>query len=151
MSQLANRIAESFSAQGMMRTLAAELVHIAPGEIHIALPPRPELSQQHGYMHAGALTSIVDSACGYAALTMAPPGRDVLTVEFKINFMRPARAERFLAVGRVVKSGRTLAVCQGEVFGEQGGRREPVALMQATVMYVSKDNRALPPADRPDP
>lgn len=76
-----------------MTTLGAELVHIAPGEVHIALRPLPELSQQHGYVHAGAITSIVDSACGYAALTVAPPNCDVLTVEFKVNFVRPARCK----------------------------------------------------------
>jgi uncharacterized protein (TIGR00369 family) len=119
-----------------MRTLAAELVHIAPGEVHIALYPRPELSQQHGYIHAGVLTSIVDNACGYAALTVAPPGCEVLTVEFKVNFMRPALAERFLAVGKIIKAGKSLTVCQGEVIGENGERRDAVALMQATMMNV---------------
>jgi uncharacterized protein (TIGR00369 family) len=119
-----------------MRTLAAELVHIAPGEVHIALYPRPELSQQHGYIHAGVLTSIVDNACGYAALTVAPPGCEVLTVEFKVNFMRPAVAERFLAVGKVIRAGKSLTVCQGEVIGEKGARRDAVALMQATMMNV---------------
>jgi uncharacterized protein (TIGR00369 family) len=119
-----------------MRTLAAELVHIAPGEVHIALYPRPELSQQHGYIHAGVLTSIVDNACGYAALTVAPPGCEVLTVEFKVNFMRPALAQRFLAVGKVIRAGKSLTVCQGEVIGENGARRDAVALMQATMMNV---------------
>jgi uncharacterized protein (TIGR00369 family) len=119
-----------------MRTLAAELVHIAPGEVHIALYPRPELSQQHGYIHAGVLTSIVDNACGYAALTVAPPGCEVLTVEFKVNFMRPALAQRFLAVGKVIRAGKSLTVCQGEVIGEKGARRDAVALMQATMMNV---------------
>ena len=136
MSELEQKITASFAAQGLMRTLGAELVHIAPGEVHIALYPRPELSQQHGYIHAGALTSIVDNACGYAALTVAPAGCEVLTVEFKVNFMRPAVAERFLAVGRVIRAGRSLTVCQGEVIGEQGARRDPVALMQATMINV---------------
>lgn len=134
--ELDKRIAASFSAQGLMTTLGAELVHVARGEVHIALLPRPELSQQHGYIHAGAITSIVDNACGYAALTMAPAGRDVLTVEFKVNFMRPAKADRFLAIGKVMKSGKTLTVCQGEVIGEQGSRRESIALMQATIINI---------------
>ncbi len=136
MSELEKQIAASFSAQGLMATLGAELVHVRPGEVHIALHPRPELSQQHGYTHAGAITSIVDSACGYAALTVAPVGYEVLTVEFKVNFMRPAQADRFLAVGRVVKSGKTLTVCQGEVVAEHGSRREAIALMQATIISV---------------
>ena len=138
-SELEKQIAESFAAQGLMTTLGAELVYVAQGEVHIALRPRPALSQQHGYAHAGALTSIVDSACGYAALTVAPAGRDVLTVEFKVNFMRPAQADRFLAIGRVVKSGKTLTVCQGEVIGESGSRRDSVALMQATIANVASD------------
>ena len=83
MSDLQEHISASFSAQGLMATLGAELVRVVQGEVQIALLPRPELSQQHGYIHAGALTSVLDSACGYAALTVAPPGLDVLTVEFK--------------------------------------------------------------------
>lgn len=136
MSELEKKITASFSAQGLMATLGAELVHVAPGEVHIALRPRPELSQQHGYIHAGALTSVVDSACGYAALTVAAAGHEVLTVEFKVNFLRPAQADRFLAIGRVVKPGKTLAVCQGEVIGERGSQRESIALMQATIISV---------------
>ena len=119
-----------------MTTLGAELVLVTTGEVRIALFPRPELSQQHGYMHAGAITSVLDSACGYAALTVAPAGLDVLTVEFKINFIRPAVAERFVAIGRVTKAGKTLTVCQGEVIGEHGSRRETIAVMQATIINV---------------
>ena len=137
MSELQDRIAASFSAQGLMTTLGAELVLIAPGEVRIALLPRPELSQQHGYIHAGALTSVLDSACGYAALTVAPTGLDVLTVEFKINFVRPAVADRFVAIGKVAKAGKTLTVCQGEVVGERGSRRETVAVMQATIINIA--------------
>jgi uncharacterized protein (TIGR00369 family) len=136
-TELENLIFASFSRQGLMATLGAELVHVAPGEVHIALRPRPELSQQHGYIHAGALTSIVDSACGYAALTVAPSGCEVLTVEFKVNFMRPASADRFVAIGKIVKAGKTLVVCQGEVAGERDSRRECVALMQATIINVA--------------
>lgn len=137
MANLEEQVFASFAAQGLMSTLGAELIHVARGEVHIALLPRPELSQQHGYMHAGALTSVVDSACGYAAFTVAPPGHEVLTVEFKINFMRPAAADRFLAIGKVVRSGRTLTVCHGEVIGEQGARRESVAVMQATIINLA--------------
>ena len=120
-----------------MATLGAELVQVAPGEVQISLSPRPELSQQHGYIHAGAITSVLDSACGYAALTVAPAGLDVLTVEFKINFIRPALADRFVAIGKVLKAGKTLTVCHGEVIGEQGSRRETIAVMQATIINVS--------------
>ncbi len=120
-----------------MATLGAELIGVAEGEVQIALRPRPELSQQHGYIHAGALTSVLDSACGYAALTVAPVAMEVLTVEFKINFVRPAIAERFVAIGKVMKAGKTLTVCHGEVIGERArARRESIAVMQATIINV---------------
>lgn len=138
MSDLREMISASFAAQGLMATLGAQLVLVDRGEVQIALLPRPELSQQHGYTHAGALTSVLDSACGYAALTVAPAGLDVLTVEFKINFVRPAVADRFVAIGRVARAGKTLTVCQGEVVGEQGTRRDTVAVMQATIINVAR-------------
>jgi uncharacterized protein (TIGR00369 family) len=136
-SDLQDKIAASFGAQGLMATLGAQLVRVAQGEIQIALLPRPELTQQRGYIHAGALTSVLDSACGYAALTVAPEGFDVLTVEFKINFVRPAVADRFVAIGKVIKAGKTLTVCQGEVVGESGSRHDAIAVMQATVINVA--------------
>lgn len=137
MSDWQKHISESFSAQGLMTTLGAELIRVAQGEVQIALVPRPALSQQHGYIHAGALASVLDSACGYAALTVAPAGFEVLTVEFKVNFIRPAIADRFVAIGKVAKAGKTLTVCQGEAIGEQGSRRETIAIMQATIINVS--------------
>lgn len=138
-SQPEHRIASSFATQAMMATLGAELVHVAEGEVHIALHPRPELSQQYGYTHGGAIASIADSACGYAALTVAPPDHEVLTIEFKINFLRPAVGARFVAVGKVQKAGRTVTVCHGEVFAEQDDtRRKSIALIQATIMTVAQ-------------
>ena len=139
-SELEEQILASFSAQGLMSTLGAEIVHVVRGEVHITLPSRHELSQQHGYVHAGALTSVVDSACGYAAQTVAPSGHEVLTVEFKVNFMRPALADRFLAIGKVIKAGKTLTVCQGQVIGEHGSKQETVAVMQATIMNIPAKN-----------
>ena len=133
-AEIRNRIAESFAAQGLMATLGATLEHIEPGEVRIALVPHPGVTQQHGYVHAGAITSVLDSACGYAALTLAPKGHGVLTAEFKINFLRPADASHFVAIGRVSKAGKTLSVCQGEVIGEWGERTETVAIMQATMV-----------------
>ena len=132
------RIAASFGAQGLMKTLGATLHWVGDGEVHIALPHSPHLTQQHGYLHAGAVTSIVDSACGYAALTQAPPDREVVTAEFKINLMRPALGRRFLAVGRVQNAGRTLTVCTGEVraYAGEGDVHKVVALMQATIATV---------------
>jgi uncharacterized protein (TIGR00369 family) len=122
-----------------MATLGAKLVGVAPGEVQIAFSPLPALSQQHGYTHAGVLASVLDSACGYAALSVAPAGLEVLTVEFKVNFLRPAAADRFVAIGRVVRAGKTLTVCQGEVIGEYGSRQEVIAIMQATIFNVSRD------------
>jgi uncharacterized protein (TIGR00369 family) len=136
MDDLEKKIAASFAGQGLMTTLGAQLVQVSPGEVQIELLPRPDLSQQRGYIHAGALTSVLDSACGYAALTVAPAGFDVLTVEFKINFMRPAVADRFMAVGKVRKAGKTLTVCEGEVIGVRGTERTAIAVMQATIMNV---------------
>lgn len=130
------RVAASFAAQGLMRTLGAQLVSVAAGEVHIALPFSAALSQQHGYVHAGAITSAVDSACGYAALTRAPAGCEVVTAEFKINFMRPAIGERFLAIGRVVNAGKLLTVCAGEVQAFSGSAGKVIAVMQATVVNV---------------
>lgn len=136
MDDIAARISASFNAQGLMKTLGAELASVSSGEVHIALPFSDRLSQQHGYLHAGATTSIVDSACGYAALTQAPAGREVVTVEFKINLMRPAIGERFLAIGRVQNAGKSLAVCSGEVHAFTTSGSKVVALMQATMAYV---------------
>jgi uncharacterized protein (TIGR00369 family) len=142
MTTTQDRIARSFAAQGLMTTLGAQLALVQDGEVHIALPFSKHLSQQHGYVHAGAITSAVDSACGYAALTQAPAGCEVVTAEFKINFMRPAIGERFLAVGRVQSAGKMLSVCTGEVraYGSvdtgAGDDYKVVALMQATVVNI---------------
>ena len=134
------RVQRSFDAQGLMATLGARLQHVQTGEVHIALPFSTHLSQQMGFLHAGAITSIVDSACGYAALTQAPPGREVVTAEFKINLMRPALGRRFLAIGRVQNAGRTLTVCTGEVraYPGEGEDFKVVALMQATIVAVPR-------------
>ncbi len=140
MSQdLQDRIQRSFDAQGLMATLGARLQHVQAGEVHIALPFSTHLSQQMGFLHAGAVTSIVDSACGYAALTQAPAGMEVVTAEFKINLMRPGIGERFLAIGKVQNAGRLLTVCTGEVRAYAGGAEEAfkvIALMQATIVNV---------------
>lgn len=140
MSDIHTRISASFNSQGLMATLGARLVLVADGEVHIELPFSAGLSQQNGYVHAGAVTSVVDSACGYAALTKAPAEFDVVTAEFKINFMRPALGERFLAVGRVQSAGKLLAVCTGEVraFSGSGPDHKVVAMMQATIVNVRR-------------
>lgn len=142
MSNIEQRIRASFDAQGLMETLGAELVQVADGEVHIAMPFSKGLSQQHGYIHAGAVTSIVDSACGYAALTKAQEGYEVVSAEFKINFLRPALGERFLAIGRVENAGRSLGVCTGEVRAYRGSGPDykVVAMMQATMVFVAVPN-----------
>lgn len=104
------RIQASFDKQGLMGTLGAAILRIAPGAVDIALSPSPSVSQQHGFVHAGAVSAIADSAAGYAALSLMPPGAGVLTTEFKINLVAPAAGERIIARGRVVKSGRTLTL-----------------------------------------
>ncbi|MEH3145501.1 MAG: PaaI family thioesterase [Methylobacterium frigidaeris] len=119
-----------------MRTLGATLDAVAPGSVEIALRPGPAVSQQHGFVHAGAVSAIADSAAGYAALSLMPPGAGVLTTEFKINLVAPAAGERLVARGRVVKAGRTLTLAQAEVFSESEGRERLVALLTATLMTV---------------
>jgi len=130
------RIRASFDRQGLMRHLGARLTHIAPGRVHIVLPNRPEVTQQHGYFHAGATSAIADSAGGYAAFTLFPEHTAVLTVEYKLNLLAPAVGEHIEAVGTVLKPGRTLTVCRLEVFGVQGDQRSLVAAGQQTLIRV---------------
>ncbi|AMO99165.1 thioesterase family protein [Collimonas arenae] len=136
MNDIQERIAASFNSQGLMTTLGARLLSVADGEVQIEMPFSTQLSQQHGYVHAGAITSIVDSACGYAALTKAPPDCEIVSAEFKINFARPAIGERFLAIGKVQTSGKLLTVCTGEVRALSGTAWKVIALMQATMVNV---------------
>jgi len=136
MKNIQERVADSFKSQGLMATLGAQLVSVTDGEVQIELLFSSKISQQHGYVHAGAITSVVDSACGYAALTKAPPECEVVTAEFKINLMRPAIGERFLAIGRVQSSGKFLTVCTGEVQAFSGTVCKVIALMQATIINV---------------
>jgi len=142
-----SRIRASFGAQQVMQTLGASLVHIRPGEVRIELPFSPALGQQHGFLHAGVLGILVDSACGYAAYTLMPAGTEVLSVEYKINFLSPARGRLFGAVGRVVKPGRTLTVCAGEAWAHADAEPKLVAAMQATMICVPKSQPAGPVID----
>ena len=132
----AERIRASFARQGLMRTLGATLGNLSPGHVEITLPSHPAVSQQHGFTHAGAISAIADTAAGYAALSLMPAGRGVLTTEFKINLVAPAVGERMIARGRVVKAGRTLTLTQAEVFAESGGQEKLVALLTATMMAI---------------
>src|ERR1700677_3399772 len=132
----AERIRASFSKQGLMTTLGATLGGISPGAVEIILRPSPAISQQHGFVHAGAVSAIADTAAGYEALSLMPANRGVLTTEFKINLIAPAQGDRILARGRVVKSGRTLTLAQTEVFSESGGQEKLIALLTATLMTI---------------
>jgi uncharacterized protein (TIGR00369 family) len=134
-------VRDSFAAQPLMATIGARLTHIAAGEVDIRLPFRSELTQQHGFLHAGVVASALDSACGYAAFSLMPAGAGVLTIEYKINLLAPAKGEELIARGRVIRAGRTITVCQAEGFMRSDGIEAPVATMTATVMTIR---------DRPD-
>ena len=128
------RVRASFRRQAIMETIGAVLARVAPGEVEIELPFGDTLTQQHGYVHGGIITAIADSACGYAALTLLPAGAEVLTVEYKINFLAPARGTRFVARGCVIRPGRTITVCRGDVTAVESGAQVPVASMLATMI-----------------
>ncbi len=130
------RVRASFARQKLMETIGAELTKVAPGETEITLPYREELTQQHGFVHAGIVATVADTACGYAAFSLMPADAAVLTVEYKINLMAPAAGERFVARGRVIRPGRTLTVCAGEVVAYQQGKGKTVATMLATLMAL---------------
>ena len=132
-----DRIRASFAKQGLMTTLGATLDSVSPGMVEIALTPHPAISQQHGFVHGGAVSAIADSAAGYAALSLMPADTCVLTTEFKINLLAPAAGERIIARGRVVKTGRTLTLAQAEVFARTGGPEKLIALLTATLMAVT--------------
>jgi len=131
-------VKESFTQQLVMNLIGATLTCVEPGVIEITLPYRTDLTQQHGYIYAGIVTTIADSACGYAAYTLMPPGSDVLAVEFKVNLMRPAKGETFIARAEVIKSGRTLTVVRADVHALTGEQRELVAIMQGTMMRLER-------------
>ena len=130
--------------QPFMALLGATVTRVAPGEVEIRMPWRPDLTQHTGALHAGAVTAIVDSACGAAAATMMPDGKEVVSVEFKINLLAPAVGDYLRTVGRVVRSGRTLTVCSGEVWVINGDESRIVAVMQATMMAVTSSISSQP-------
>jgi len=140
-ANMEKRVRDSFDRQGLMRHLGATLAVVEPGEVHITLPFRDELTQQHGYFHAGATTTIADTAGGFAGFTLFPAGSSVLTVEFKVNLIAPARGDHLEAVGRVIRSGRTLTICHLEVYAVHAEQRVLVAVGQQTLMCMH---------DRPD-
>jgi uncharacterized protein (TIGR00369 family) len=136
----ADRIHDSFGRQSVMNLIGAQLTRVEPGVIEITLPYRSDLTQQHGYVHAGIITTIADSACGYAAYTLMPPNSEVLSVEFKVNLLRPAKGRTLLAHAEVIKSGRTLTVVRADVFAlNDNNNRDLIAMMQATIMCLKKE------------
>jgi uncharacterized protein (TIGR00369 family) len=128
------RVRASFARQAFMGTCGVTLAAVRPGEVVLEVKRRDDLTQQHGYLHAGVLAAVADSACGYAALSLMPPGHAVLSVEFKVNLLAPATGDRFRATARVVRAGRTLTVCTAEVTGV--GEESPVMVMQATLIAL---------------
>lgn len=130
------RVRASFARQRAMQTIGARLVRVEPGEVELELPFRDDLTQQHGFLHAGIVTALADSACGYAALSLMDRESAVLSVEYKVNLLAPAVGDRMRAVGRVIKSGRTLMVCVGEVIAVSGESESVVTVMQGTMMAV---------------
>ena len=141
------RVRASFARQAAMATVGATLARVVPGEVAIELPFRSELTQQHGFLHAGIIASVMDSACGYAALSLMERGAAVLSVEFKVNLLAPARGNRFRAIGRVVRAGRTVTVVSGELRAVEAESEESpaapvgtsgplIAIMTGTMMAV---------------
>lgn len=128
------RVRASFERQRFMAHLGARLAAVAPGIVEIELPVADQLSQQHGFLHAGALLAVLDSACGYAALTLLPAGAEVLTVELKTNLLAPGRSGMVTARGEVLRTGRTLTVCRGDAFEVAGHTTTHVATMLATMI-----------------
>jgi uncharacterized protein (TIGR00369 family) len=124
----------SASSQGFLNLIGARLTHVAPGEAEFTIPFRPDLTQQHGFVHAGVVTTIADVACGYAAYTLMPEGSEVLSVEFKVNLLRPAVGSSFITRARVIKPGKTLTVCQADVFAITAAGEKLIAVMTSTII-----------------
>ena len=131
------RVRDSFALQGVMHHMGAQLGLITPGAVDIELAWAKELTQQHGFLHAGVVSAALDSACGYAAFTLMVPEAEVLTIEFKINLLAPAQGERFRMEGRVLKPGRTITVCEGRAYALHGGGEKLIATMGCTLMAIT--------------
>ncbi|MGE0332551.1 MAG: PaaI family thioesterase [Ramlibacter sp.] len=133
----AQRVRDSFALQGAMGTIGASLGTIAPGTVEILMDWAPGLTQQHGFLHAGMVATALDSACGYAGFTLMPAGAGVLTIEFKINLLAPAKGQRFRMVGQVVKPGRTITVTEGRAYAIDNGNEKLIATLGATLMTIT--------------
>jgi uncharacterized protein (TIGR00369 family) len=132
----AARVRASFDLQGAMTTRGATLGRVEPGVVEISLPWAPELTQQHGFLHAGMVATALDSACGYAAFSLMAAGTGVLTIEYKINLLAPAKGQRFRMVGEVIKPGRTISVAEGRAYAIDQGREKLIATVSCTLMSV---------------
>ena len=139
-ANFAERVRDNFARQSMMTTIGAHVVRVEPGEVEIHLPHGPHISQQHGFIHGGAIGMIADSACGYAALTLMKAGTDVVSSEYKINFLRPAVGQNFIATGRVQRAGKRVSVVSGEVHAVNDGKTTLIALILATMMNVEAES-----------
>jgi uncharacterized protein (TIGR00369 family) len=135
MASMEQRIRDSFTSQAFMRTIGAELVSVTPGAVEVHVPVRAGLLQQHGFVHAGVVSAIADSAAGYAAMSLLGEGIEVLTAEFKINLLSPAHGEQLVARSRVVRSGKRLSVCASDVFAVANGKETCVATMLGTIAH----------------
>ncbi|MGB3500828.1 MAG: PaaI family thioesterase [Mesorhizobium sp.] len=132
------RVRGSFARQKAMETIGAQLTVVTPGTIEIEMPYKIELTQQHGFLHAGIISTALDSACGYAAYSLMPPEAAVLTIEFKINMLAPGKGARFLFRGNVTKPGRTIIVADGQAYAfSDDGEARLIATMTATIMTVT--------------
>ena len=135
----ADEVRQSFAKQSIMELIGGELIRVDPGVVEIELSYREDLTQQDGYVHAGIITTIADSACGYAAYTLMPVESEVLAVEFKVNLMRPAKGEKFLARAEVMKPGRTLTIVRADVFVSSAGEKwQLIATMLGTMMRLPR-------------
>ena len=132
----ASRVRDSFRRQQVMAWIGAELTQLAPGLCEITLPRKPELTQQHGYVHGGIIGTIGDTAAGYAAYTLMPHDASVLTVEYKMNIMAPGDGDRMIARGEVIRAGRTLVVARADVYAVKGGRQTHCASLLQTLMTM---------------
>ena len=137
----AEKVKNSFAQQEFMETIGAVLTKVAPGSVEIRLPYQPRLTQQHRFLHAGVVAAVLDTACGYAAFTLMPPEAEVLTVEYKVNLLAPAKGEELFARAQVLKPGKTISVCTAEATMRQGDREKVVAHMTGTMISIT--NRTL--------
>jgi uncharacterized protein (TIGR00369 family) len=136
-SNFEERVRSSFGRQAIMRTIGAELTRVTPGVVEIEMPHRADLTQQHGFLHAGVISTALDSACGYAAYSMMPEEAAVLTIEFKVNLLAPGKGERFLFRGSVTKPGRTIIVADGQAYAfAADGEARLIATMTGTMMTI---------------